>query len=124
MINKTTSKLASNLANKFARLLIISVSCFTLSQAFVQCAQKPLPKVSEVPDNVQAIDAAIERLEKAKQGLEGSKYATDEDAMRLESGHWMDYQEDLQQEGGIDARIQQIQQEIDQLNAKKAALTK
>ena len=114
----------SKTRNKIARVVITSLSCILMSQIVVQCTPKPLPKVSEVPNNATAIDAAIKRLQRAKEGLEGREYITDDDAMSHEFNRWMDYQGDINKESDIQARIQQIQKEIDELKAKKAQLTK
>ncbi|MDB6081513.1 MAG: hypothetical protein JWO53_785 [Chlamydiia bacterium] len=112
--------------SKFSRVLIVGLSCVILSQTVVQCAQtkKPLPKVAEVPNTVQAIDAAIKRLERAKQGLEGREYMSDDAAMTQEFQSWMDYQGDITNDASVAARIQKIQQEITQLQARKAKLVK
>ena len=103
---------------------IFGVGTVMISQLVVGCAPKPIPKVAEIPNNLQSIDEAIQTLEKRKEGLQGMKYAADEEAMQHEFQSWMDYQGDLSSEDNIDAKINQIQQEIDQLKAKKAALSK
>ena len=95
-----------------------------LSQVVVQCSPKPLPNVQEVPNNVQAIDDAIRQLEKRKQGLEGMKYMQDDEAMQHEFQGWMDYQSDLGAEANIDKKIAQVQEEIDELKARRAKLVK
>jgi uncharacterized small protein (DUF1192 family) len=95
-----------------------------VSQVAVACSPKPLPNVQEVPNNVQAIDDAIRQLEKRKQGLEGMKYMQDEEAMQHEFQGWMDYQSDLGAEANIDKKIAQVEEEINELKAKRAKLVK
>ena len=114
----------SKTRNKISRVVIIALSCIVMSQAMVQCTPKPLPKVSEVPNNATAIDAAIKRLQQAKEGLQGLNYINNDNAMSDEFNRWMDYQGDINKESDVQARIDQIQKEIDELKAKKAKLAK
>jgi hypothetical protein len=110
--------------SRFSKVLGLTLTSLVLSQAVVQCTPKPLPKVSEVPNNQAAIDAAIKRLERAKEGLEGMKYMANDEAMSQETQSWMDYQGDIRKEADVNSRIHQIQKEIDELKARKARLMK
>ena len=108
-------------------LLSKVVTCVALVfavQTMVQCAPKPIPKLSEIPNDSQDIDAAINQLEKRIEGLKGMKYAKDDDAMQHEFQGWEDYQGDLNAEDNIDNKIAQLQEELDALKAKKAKLSK
>ena len=56
----------SKIKSKVARVAVVTMSCLVMSQAMVQCTPKPLPKVSEVPNNATAIDTAGHRASNAR----------------------------------------------------------
>jgi hypothetical protein len=115
MFNKSVS---------FFTLAIIGCSCLVGSQLTAQGTVQRMPTVEEVPNTPKALDSAIKEIEQRIFVLQERKKIADDEAMRFEFEDWIDYQQELRKEGTLEARIEQLQKELDILKKKRALLTK